>query len=74
MLKDLNPEYIGIQYDIMHATAEGGYSWALALKQIIPWIHSLAIKDFVWEKREKEWQPNYVPLGEGMDRPNLMIA
>jgi len=66
ILKDLDSEYIGIQYDIMHATAEGGYSWALALKQISPWIHSLAIKDFVWEKGKKRWQPKYVPLGEGM--------
>ncbi len=66
MLKDIDPEYIGIQYDIMHATAEGGYSWALTLKQIAPWIHSLAIKDFVWEKGKKRWQPKYVPLGEGM--------
>ena len=66
ILKDLDPEYIGIQYDIMHATAEGGYSWALALQQITPWIHSLAIKDFIWEKGENEWQPKYVPLGEGM--------
>ncbi len=66
MLKDIDPEYIGIQYDIMHATAEGGYTWAIAFKQIAPWINSLAIKDFVWEKGEKRWQPKYVPLGEGM--------
>jgi L-ribulose-5-phosphate 3-epimerase len=66
MLKDLNPEYIGIQYDIAHATAEGGFSWEVVLEVIAPWINSLAIKDFVWEKRENRWRTKWVPLGEGM--------
>lgn len=66
MLKDINPEYIGIQYDIAHATVEGGFSWEVVLELITPWINSLAIKDFVWEKREDRWRTKWVPLGEGM--------
>lgn len=66
MLKDINPEYIGVQYDIAHATAEGGFSWEVVLELITPWINSLAIKDFVWEKREDRWRTKWVPLGEGM--------
>ncbi len=56
VLKDFDPEYIGIQYDIAHATVEGGFSWEVALEVIAPWINSLAIKDFVWEKRENRWR------------------
>jgi len=66
VLKDFDPEYIGIQYDIAHATVEGGFSWEVALKVIAPWINSLAIKDFVWEKRENRWRTKWVPIGEGM--------
>lgn len=36
LFKDFDPEFIGIQYDIMHATAEGGYSWVLTLNTIAP--------------------------------------
>lgn len=66
ILKDFDPEYVGIQYDIAHATAEGGYSWELALKVVKPWINSLAIKDFVWQKGKKRWETKWVPLGDGM--------
>jgi sugar phosphate isomerase/epimerase len=66
VLKDFEPEYIGVQYDIAHATAEGGFSWELVLELIFPWINSLAIKDFVWENGEKRWRTKWVPLGEGM--------
>jgi L-ribulose-5-phosphate 3-epimerase len=66
VLKDFDPEYIGIQYDIAHATVEGGFSWEVVLEVIAPWINSLAIKDFVWEKRETRWRAKWVPIGEGM--------
>ncbi len=61
-----SPEYVGIQYDIAHATAEGGYTWEVAFKVIEPWINSLAIKDFIWQKGEERWKTKWVPLGEGM--------
>ncbi|MBD1261661.1 sugar phosphate isomerase/epimerase [Maribacter polysiphoniae] len=66
ILKDFDPEYVGVQYDIAHSMVEGGYSWEIALKIIEPWINSLAIKDFLWKKGEKRWEPEWVPLGEGM--------
>ncbi len=66
ILKDFDPEYIGVQYDIAHATVEGGYSWEVGLKIIMPWINSLAVKDFVWEKGKKTWKIKWAPLGEGM--------
>ena len=52
LLKDINPKYLGVQYDIRHATTEGGYSWLLGMKRIEPWIRTICIKDFVWGKNE----------------------
>lgn len=67
LLKDCNPEYLGVQYDIRHATTEGGYSWILGMKRVEPWIRTICIKDFVWGKNEKgEWKHENVLLGEGM--------
>ena len=67
LLKDCDPSYIGVQYDIRHATVEGGESWPLGMKLLAPWIQTTDIKDFIWQKNEKgEWQILNVPLGEGM--------
>ena len=66
-LKDRDPEFIGVQYDVRHATVEGGVSWPLGMKLLAPWIKTTAIKDFVWYKNENsEWKLKNVPLGEGM--------
>jgi L-ribulose-5-phosphate 3-epimerase len=67
LLKDRDPEYIGVQYDIRHATVEGGVSWPVGMKLLAPWIKTTAIKDFVWEKGENgRWIIKNVPLGKGM--------
>lgn len=66
LVKDLDPQYIGIQYDIRHAVCEGGESWPLGLKLVAPWIGTFPLKDFVWQRRLKRWIPYNVPLGEGM--------
>ncbi|NCB07969.1 MAG: hypothetical protein EOM73_07400 [Bacteroidia bacterium] len=67
LLKDCDPEFIGVQYDVRHATVEGGVSWPLGMKLLAPWIQTTNIKDFVWQKAENgKWQIKSVPLGEGM--------
>ncbi|KAF0239244.1 MAG: xylose isomerase-like TIM barrel [Prolixibacteraceae bacterium] len=67
LLKDRDPEFIGVQYDIRHATVEGGVSWPLGLKLLAPWIKTTNVKDFVWVKAENgKWQIKNVPPGEGM--------
>jgi sugar phosphate isomerase/epimerase len=67
LLKDCDPKYIGVQYDVRHAIVEGGESWSLGMKLLAPWIQTTDIKDFIWQKNEKgEWQILNVPLGEGM--------
>ena len=67
LLKDVNPKYLGVQYDIRHAVTEGGYSWLLGMKRVEPWIRTICIKDFVWGKDVKGvWKHQNVLLGEGM--------
>lgn len=67
IIKDLDPEFIGVQYDIMHASVEGAYAWPYALRLIAPWIKVLAIKDYLWSKDNTgKWRDQMVPMGEGM--------
>lgn len=67
LVKDVDPKYLGVQYDIRHAVTEGGYSWMLGMKRIEPWIRTICIKDFVWGKDPKGgWRHQNVLLGEGM--------
>lgn len=67
VLKDIDPEYTGVQYDVRHATVEGANSWIIGMQLIAPWIGTTDIKDFIWEKNERgQWRAKSVPLGEGM--------
>ena len=66
LLKEADKQYMGLQYDIRHAVVEGGMSWQNSLRLVQPQIKTLAIKDFLWEKKNGEWNPQNVPLGEGM--------
>jgi sugar phosphate isomerase/epimerase len=65
-MKDLDPQFIGCQFDVRHATVEGGNSWVNDFKRIYPYIKTYNIKDFAWAKTEKGWEAKSVPLGEGM--------
>ncbi len=66
MLEGMDPDLVGVRYDIRHATVEGGTSWPLGLKYLANKINSFDVKDFVWKKIEGKWQPFNVPIGEGM--------
>ncbi|MDP3641720.1 MAG: TIM barrel protein [Bacteroidota bacterium] len=67
LVKNVNPQFMGVQYDIRHAVTEGGYSWILGMKRVAPWIRTIDIKDFVWEKTPAgPWKHSNVLLGEGM--------
>jgi len=66
VLDGLAKQNLGIQYDIMHATVEGGQSWQVGLDYVKDQINSLVIKDFKWINKNGKWKRTYVPLGEGM--------
>jgi L-ribulose-5-phosphate 3-epimerase len=66
LLKDLDPEFIGCQYDVRHAMVEGGNSWVNGFRLIIPWVKCTDIKDFKWSQTNGRWGPESVPIGDGM--------
>ena len=66
LLKDCNPVYIGVQYDIGQAVMEGSESWPLAMKLLAPWVKTTVIKDFEWQKNNGKWEKKYIQLGKGM--------
>jgi sugar phosphate isomerase/epimerase len=69
LVKPFDARYIGSNYDIGHATAEGGYgAWRSGFHLLASArrIGMVAVKDFVWRKREDGWRPSFCPLGEGM--------
>ena len=69
ILKSLDPTVIGINYDIGHATVEGGLGgWIDSFRIAQPFIRGIAVKDFLWQKESTDYQPAWVPLGQGMVR------
>ena len=66
LLHEVDSEFLGSQYDIRHATVEGGLAWPLGLDLIHPYINVIVVKDFRWEQVEGTWQVVNVPIGEGM--------
>jgi len=76
ILKDLNHDFLGINYDFAHATIEGGLGGHLAsFRLAAPLIKGIAVKDFRWGKDEKgAWRIEWCPLGEGMVNVKRFLA
>lgn len=68
ILKDLDSSAVGVNYDVAHATVEGGLGgWMRSAQLIAPWMRGAALKDFRWARNARgEWRPQWCPLGEGM--------
>lgn len=66
VLHDISSPWLGMQYDVRHATAEGKNSWVRGFEYVKPFINSMDIKDFYWGKENEKWKDINVPLGEGM--------
>jgi sugar phosphate isomerase/epimerase len=68
ILKDLNHVFLGINYDLAHATIEGGLGGYLAsFRLVAPLIKGIAVKDFRWGRDERgTWSVEWCPLGQGM--------
>jgi sugar phosphate isomerase/epimerase len=66
ILHTVNSPNLGSQYDIRHATVEGGQAWPIGLHYIHPYINTLVMKDFRWEKQSEGWRVVNTPVGEGM--------
>jgi sugar phosphate isomerase/epimerase len=70
LMKDLDPNAVGVNYDLAHATIEGGVGgWINSFKITGPHLRGIAVKDFEWSKDAKgNWRAQWKPLGEGMVR------
>src|SRR4051794_15187878 len=68
IVHDIDPEHLGICFDIGHATLEGGTSWPIEAKLMEPFLTCVYVKDFFWQKGAKGWEAKWGPLGEGMVR------
>ena len=66
MLKGLDPQWIGAQYDVRHAVAECTGSWAAGMRLLAPYIRCTCLKDFDWAKPKGKWIPDNVCAGEGI--------
>jgi sugar phosphate isomerase/epimerase len=70
LFKDFDPQAIGVNYDVGHATIEGGFGgWINSFRITGPHLRGIAVKDFLWAKNAKgDWVSEWKPLGEGMVR------
>jgi sugar phosphate isomerase/epimerase len=64
-IKDLDPQSIGICFDIGHATLEGGLSWPIQARLMEPYFVAVFLKDFRWEQKDGVWKPDWCAFGEG---------
>ncbi len=68
LLKDFDPTLVAVNFDIGHATVEGGVGgWINSFNICGPYVRGIAVKDFLWAKNARgKWAPAWKPLGEGM--------
>jgi sugar phosphate isomerase/epimerase len=68
ILKDLDRNAVSVNYDLGHATVEGGYGgWIHSSRLMLPHSRGIAVKDFRWKQNAKgQWVPGWCALGEGM--------
>ena len=68
ILKDFDPQAVGVNYDVAHATIEGGLGgWINSFRITGPHLRGVAVKDFLWVQDAKgNWKAQWTPLGKGM--------
>jgi len=70
ILKHFDPNSVSVNYDVGHATVEGGAGgWIDSFRITGNYLQGVAVKDFLWEKNKKgDWSAEWKPLGTGMVR------
>lgn len=66
VLKDLDPRWSGVQFDIRHASVDGAEAWPVNLDLIRSYLGSVTVKDYHWTQKNGKWLTQNVPLGQGM--------
>ena len=49
-VKDFDPQFVGLNYDLGHATIRGGTGWIETSHIAHKFVHGLSVKDFRWVK------------------------
>lgn len=62
VLDGIDPDEVGVAYDIRHATVEGGTSWPISFRRIQQHVKVVYVKDFQWNGSKV----GNVPLGDGL--------
>lgn len=68
-IRDLDPKWIGLEYDPMHALFEMNLSWTHGFNLVAPWIASIDLKDFHYAlspKNSKMIRKTMVAAGDGI--------
>lgn len=68
LLKDHDRRHVSFNFDIAHATIEGGLGgWLHSAKLAMPHTGGIALKDFKWGKGANgRWRVEWQPIGDGM--------
>jgi L-ribulose-5-phosphate 3-epimerase len=75
LLDGINPDQVGIQFDLRHATVEGYQSYETVFHLVSDKIRSFDLKDFVWGKNPRGTGevPINVLFGEGNVNFRLLL-
>jgi L-ribulose-5-phosphate 3-epimerase len=53
LFQGLDPRWVGVNYDIGHATVEGGYGgWIDSSRLVMNQMRGIALKDFTWQQNK----------------------
>jgi sugar phosphate isomerase/epimerase len=68
ILKDFDPNSVAVNYDIGHATIEGGFGgWIDSFYITGKHLRGIAVKDCKWVAgADGKWKSEFVPMGTGM--------
>jgi len=68
LLHELDKRYVSFNFDVAHATIEGGLGgWLHSSKIALPHTGGIALKDFKWARGGNgKWRVDWCPIGEGM--------
>ncbi len=69
MVKDLDPKFVGLEYDPMHAIYETGFSWRHGLDLVADRIGAVCLKDFHYalsKKNPKQHAKSMCAAGQGV--------
>ncbi len=66
LVKDLNPQWIGVTFDPANMLVEGREDWEFGLGLLGKYIANVHIKNVVWTPSPEGWTWSWVPHDQGM--------